>query len=366
MHCYKQLILITLAIISIALSLKVFHHINHINKRDKKNGKTKDNEGLSDDVTIEGTWTKDNQTLLVDNENRSLYQNQSFFDEGHYFSDSSKINFEKQGLKNILYNQNSLTITETFSRNISITSCMDAATQKGTNCSTTAATENISCESTCDGTEPSCIINCNSTMTSNFSVCKKDLMSECYNCNGNFVPTSSLYGIGICNGIQSTGTVIGNWSSTINNGLTTISIRDDNTVLFIMFNGQIDSGTYDSNSSTLILSTQGVKNITYDTSTDTITVSVNMIKSPNNPISTLNGKIFTGWGSSSDELHINYDGTVTALYLGLNGQIFDVYDSLNFRVEYQGQTYRTYRYDPLYNTITDIEDNRVFPRFRPV
>ena len=361
--CYKQLILITLAIISIALSLKVFYKIN--NK--KKNGKEYNKiygDGVSD-ISIEGTWTNSNQILLVDNSDRSLYQNQSFFDQGHYFSSISQIQFQKQGLQNISYNSNSLIITETFNRNESNTACLDDVTKNGENCGESATNGLLSCQDACGDSGPICMSGCDSTYRSAFSKCTNDMTSNCYNCNGNFIKdNSSVFGIGTCNGIKSNGTLIGNWASKINNGQT-ISIRDNNTVLYTMFSGTTDAGTYDKNSSKLILSTQGVKNISYDSSTDTITVSVNMTKAPNNPINTLNSKIFTSWGSN-DDLHINYDGTVTAVYLSLNGQIFDVYDSSNFKVEYEGQTYKTYRYDPSSNTITDIEDNRVFSRFRPV
>jgi len=367
--CYKQLILITLAIISIALSLKIFYKKK--GKKGKK-GKKEDTEGLTYDPLEGGIWSNNNQRLIIDNTDRSLYQSQSFSDEGHYFSDTSQINFQNQGWQKILYDQNSLTITETFSRNTSNTSCMDKVTSDYYDCIDTVENNFMICQQNCDGvSDPSklSICNCTSIEVSGRLNCQQTkLRPKCFACNGVITKAPpSLLGDYVCSANTSKGTSpIGNWVST-NNGqvITLINIFSDNSVQYTMFSGQTDSGTYDNNSSTLILSTQGVKNISYDPSTDTITVSVNMTKSPNNPISTLNGKIFTGWGSN-DDLVINYDGSVTALYLGgLNGQIFHVYDSSNFIVEY-GQIYKTYRYDPSTNTIDALEDNRVFSRFRPV
>jgi len=305
-------------------------------------------------------WLSDNnQSLLVDQTNNSVYQNQSFYDNGRYIPNISAILFEKQGNQNISSNsQNSLILTETFSRNTSSAACVAKSSKEHTDCIESMVDEIMSCQNSCDDTR--CIINCNSSEFVQRPVCTQELIKSCGDCYGDVVKApSSLYGDYDC--IVNT-----IWSSTVNNGQTLL-LRGDNTVRYIMFDGTQDTGTYNKSTNVITLTLQGVKNIIYDSLTDTMTVSVNMKNVPNQPLSVLDSRIFSTWEyNNTPSLVINRDGTITYLDNtgNHNGKIGDIVDSSNFKVEYD-IGYRTYRYDPSYNIITDIEDNKVFQRFRP-
>lgn len=302
--CARYLLIILLSIISIVISILIFMK----NKEDKQKN-DKDTISDYDPFTNVGIWvSNNNQSLIIDDSYRSVYQNKSFSDSGRYVPNLSNIFFQRQGQQNLSNSSSSsIKLTETFRRNTLSTPCINKATSNYVDCLETAEDNNVICEGGCDGTNPTCLANCNSSDRSARLDCKNTLRVSCPSCNGIITDAPpSLYGDYQCSPNPKGASVVGNWTSSVNDGQL-INIYSDNTVEYLMFDGSKDSGKYDG-SNKLLLVNQGIKTIEYNPTIDTITVSVTMNTTPPSHF------IYGSWSSNDNGgntlMTINNDNTV--------------------------------------------------------